>query len=247
MKIIHLFAVLGVFAAVSLTPVPAPAAAGDGVALAIVYDTSGSMRDEVRDRAGNPTPKYVIANRALVNIATRIQAFATNSTTGAPRNIQAGLFIFDGSNVKQAVPFGPFDAAAYKDWARKFSSPDGGTPLGNALAVAGKTVLNSGLARKHVLIITDGMNTAGPTPAEVMPRLKQQAQEKQRPPCPCTSSPSTWMPKFSMRSRSSARRWSAPRMKSSSTRNWSLSCSARFSSKKKNRKEAVNQRKETYV
>lgn len=179
MKIIHLFAVLGVFAAVSLTPVPAPAAAGDGVALAIVYDTSGSMRDEVRDRAGNPTPKYVIANRALVNIATRIQAFATNSTTGAPRNIQAGLFIFDGSNVKQAVPFGPFDAAAYKDWARKFSSPDGGTPLGNALAVAGKTVLNSGLARKHVLIITDGINTLGSTPAEILPQVQQQAAAKE--------------------------------------------------------------------
>lgn len=179
MKIIHLFAVLGVFAAVSLTPVPAPADAGDGVALAIVYDTSGSMRDEVRDRAGNPTPKYVIANRALVNIATRIQAFATNSTTGAPRNIQAGLFIFDGSNVKQAVPFGPFDAAAYKDWARKFSSPDGGTPLGNALAVAGKTVLNSGLARKHVLIITDGINTLGSTPAEILPQVQQQAAAKE--------------------------------------------------------------------
>jgi uncharacterized protein YegL len=179
MKTIHLVAVLGVFATVSSTPIPAWAAEGEGVAVAIVYDTSGSMKDEVRDRAGHQTPKYVIANRALENIATRIQAFATNTTTGAPRNIQAGLFIFDNANVKQAVPFGPFDAAAFKNWARKFSSPDGGTPLGNALAEAGKTVLNSGLAHKHVLIITDGENTLGPTPAEIMPQVRQQAAAKE--------------------------------------------------------------------
>ena len=179
MKNNHLVTVLGVLAAISSTPVPAWAAEGDGVAVAIVYDTSGSMKEEVRDGAGKLTPKYVIANRALENIATRIQAFATNTTTGASRNIQAGLFIFDGAAAKQAVKFGPFDAAAFKDWARKFSSPNGGTPLGNALAEAGKTVLDSGLARKHVLIITDGNNTLGPTPAAIMPRVKQQAAAKQ--------------------------------------------------------------------
>jgi len=179
MKTIHLVTALGVLAAVSSTPVPAWAAESDGVAVAIVYDTSGSMKEQVRDGAGNLTPKYVIANRALENIAARIQAFATNTTTGAPRNIQAGLFIFDGSHTKQAVKFGPFDAAAFKDWARKFSSPDGGTPLGNALAEAGKTVLNSGLTRKHVLIITDGNNTLGHTPAKTMPEVQQQAAAKQ--------------------------------------------------------------------
>ncbi len=46
------------------------------------------------------------------------------------------------------------------------------------MSVATRTVMNSPLSRKHVLIITDGMNTAGPTPAVVMPKLKQQAQEK---------------------------------------------------------------------
>jgi len=179
MKTIHLAAVLGVLATVIFTAIPARAADNDGVALAIVYDTSGSMKEEVRDGAGNLTPKYVIANRALENIADKIQTYATNAPAGVPRNIQAGLFIFDGANVKPAVKFGPFDAAAFKDWARKFSSPDGGTPLGHALAEAGKTVLNSGLARKHVLIITDGINTLGPPPAKIMPQLRQQAEAKQ--------------------------------------------------------------------
>jgi len=39
-------------------------------------------------------------------------------------------------------------------------------------------VLASPLSRKHVLVITDGQNTAGPQPSAVLPKLKQQAEEK---------------------------------------------------------------------
>jgi hypothetical protein len=38
--------------------------------------------------------------------------------------------------------------------------------------------LDSPLGHKHILIITDGINTAGPTPATVLPRLKQQAAQQ---------------------------------------------------------------------
>ena len=155
------------------------AAEEDGVALAIIYDTSGSMHDPVRDTTGGFSPKYKIANRALLAAAKQIQAFATNNPAGAPRKIHAGRFVFSGDSAREAVKFGPFDAAALEDFARSFSKPNGNTPLGNALSVASRTVMNSPLTRKHVLIITDGMNTAGPTPAAVMPRLKQQAEAKQ--------------------------------------------------------------------
>src|SRR3974390_3046129 len=53
--------------------------ADEGVALAIIYDTSGSMRDPVPDQNGGSSPKYVIANRALKAVADQIEAFATNS------------------------------------------------------------------------------------------------------------------------------------------------------------------------
>ena len=59
-----------------------------------------------------------------------------------------------------------------------FASP-GGTPLGNALRQAGQRVLNSPLSHKHVLILTDGLNTVGPEPAAILPGLKQQAEQKQ--------------------------------------------------------------------
>lgn len=157
-----------------------PAAADEeGVAVAIVYDTSGSMNDPVKDEAGKAAPKYLIANRALGAIANRIQTFATNSAAGGPRKINAGLFVFQKDGPHAAIPFGPFNAAALTTWAQGFSKPTGGTPLGNTLNTAGRTVINSGLMRKHVLVITDGLNTIGPEPAAILARLQQEAGQKQ--------------------------------------------------------------------
>jgi len=175
----RLITILGTLAAIMASSAQLFAAQEDGLALAIVYDTSGSMKEQVRDRNGKLSPKYVIANRALEAISKRIQTFATNATTGGLRTIHAGLFVFDGTGAKQAVKFGPFDASTFQNWAQRFSAPEGGTPLGNALTAASQTVLNSGLPRKHVLVITDGINTVGPDPAAVMPRLSQLAEQKQ--------------------------------------------------------------------
>src|SRR6266511_3384895 len=79
-------------AAIMASSVQLFAAQEDGSALAIVYDTSGSMKEQVRDRNGKLSPKYVIANRALEVMSKRIQTFATNAATGGTRTIHAGLF-----------------------------------------------------------------------------------------------------------------------------------------------------------
>lgn len=163
-----------------LGPPPVRLLAGEpeGVALAIIYDTSGSMRDPVRDHAGQMTPKYLIANKALASVADQIQAFVTNSAAGTPRKIETALFTFQGERAREVMKLAPFDAAALKIWAAHFSNPNGSTPLGNALTAASKAVFASPLPRKHILIITDGMNTAGPSPAEVLPHLKKRAEEQ---------------------------------------------------------------------
>jgi hypothetical protein len=164
-----------------LGPPPARlrAAEQEGVALAIIYDTSGSMRDPVRDEAGRLTPKYLIANKALARVADQIQAFVTNNAGGAPRKIDAALFIFQGEHAREVMKLAPFDAASLKNWAAHFSNPNGSTPLGNALTAASRAVFASPLPRKHVLIITDGMNTVGSSPAEVLPHLKKRAEQQQ--------------------------------------------------------------------
>src|SRR5262249_18803449 len=63
------------------------AAEDEGIALAIVYDTSGSMTHSVKDERGKMTPKYVIAQRALGAIVRRLQNFTTNAPAGATRRV----------------------------------------------------------------------------------------------------------------------------------------------------------------
>jgi hypothetical protein len=176
MKIIPSIAVLTVLAAGARGLGSLCAAEPEGVALAIVYDTSGSMKDVVHDKHGKSSPKFVIANRALTSVAGQIQNFITNSPDGKPRKVDAALFIFSGENATAAIPLGPFDATALQNWAASFRNPAGGTPLGNAVNAAARAVLDSPLPRKHVLVITDGVNTQGPQPSSVIPSLKNQAE-----------------------------------------------------------------------
>ena len=157
------------------------------------------MKERVRDSSGQMTPKHVIAKKSLLDAVRQIQNFATNAATGSPRKIDAALFIFKGGSATEAIPFGPFNARAITDWVNGFSSFDTGTPLGNALAQAGDRVLKSNRAHKHVLVITDGMNTLGPDPAVTLPRLKEKAarQEASWRAAAARPSPSRTMPTLS--------------------------------------------------
>jgi hypothetical protein len=178
MKIIQSFAVFAAFFVLASPGRPVAAAEPEGVALAIVYDTSGSMKQRVRDANGRLTPKHVIAKRALDSIVRRLQGFATNAS-GAPRRMEAGLFVFSGQEPRAWVKFGPFDGTNIKAWTTNLPEPAAGTPLGHALKQAGQAVLGSPLPRKHVLVITDGANTVGPDPAAVLPQLQAQAAKGQ--------------------------------------------------------------------
>lgn len=157
----------------------AAATTEDGVALALVYDTSGSMNEPVRDGAGKLTPKHVIARRALQSIGQRLEAFVANAPAHAPRRLEVGLYAFSGGVAKEFTKLSSFEPPMVAGWNRALPAPSGGTPLGPALELAGRAVLESPLPRKHVLVVTDGQNTVGPDPARVWPELKQKAAGKQ--------------------------------------------------------------------
>jgi hypothetical protein len=177
MRHIPSLAVLAVLLLPGMAGTRCGAATTDGVALAVVYDTSGSMRDPVPDGTGKRSPKYLIANRALEAIARRIGRFAGGP--GGTRAVEAGLFVFSDRGARLAVPFGPFKAEDFQAWARRFDRPQGGTPLGAAIADAGRAVLASNLSRKHVLVISDGESNIGLDPAGAMAELKRQADRQQ--------------------------------------------------------------------
>ena len=179
MRNIPLVAVLTLLSSVGAAPLRANAAQEDGVALAVVYDTSGSMSELVRDSSGKQAPKHVIAKRALQAVVKRLQAFMTSAPAGGPRKMHAGLYVFSPDGAKEFVNFGPFDPKDVDVWTKNLPTPSSGTPLGNALQTASQAVLKSPLSHKHVLVITDGMNTVGPDPAKVFPELKKQAEQMQ--------------------------------------------------------------------
>jgi hypothetical protein len=176
-----IFSVVLVTIGILLGPglVAASAADEDGVALGILYDTSGSMSEAVRNSHGSTSPKYVIANKALLAVVKQIQTYTTNGVTGAPRKVDVGLFIFDKSGAREVVKLGPFDPGAIENWAKDFSQPSGSTPLGNALRTVSQVVIDSPMPRKHILVITDGANTVGPAPEQVLPGINRAAEKKQ--------------------------------------------------------------------
>ena len=166
---------LAIFAMGSPCRLQAAAASEDGVALEVVYDTSGSMSETAPDGAGGRKPKYVMAIRALGAIVDRLQAYVTNAPANAPRKLQFGLLTFGDSTSKQAIPFGDFKIETIRAQLKSLPTPDGGTPLGEAVKTAWHTVLASNLTKKHIIVVTDGENTVGPDPATVLPALREQA------------------------------------------------------------------------
>jgi Mg-chelatase subunit ChlD len=141
------------------------------VAIAIVYDTSGSMLQPVKDAAGNSAPKYQVANRAVEAIVTRLEKFSKSSG----KKLKVGLFTFSGSTGKAVVPLAPFEPKKLRDWIAGFDKPQGGTPLGNASAVAARALIAAKAGARHVLVITDGENTLGEPPEKSIAQVSDEA------------------------------------------------------------------------
>lgn len=173
------FLVLVATACVALDPQASLGADEDGIALAIVYDTSGSMKEPVRTADGKQAAKWIIGNRSLEQIIHRVEHFATNSNP--PKTIHAGLFIFKGTGAAEAVKFGPFKPDAMRDWVKQYRGPDSGTPLGITIETASRALMNSKFTAKHILVVTDGINTSGPDPVVVVPKINKASESKGSP------------------------------------------------------------------
>ena len=53
-----------------------------------------------------------------------------------------------------------------------------GQVVGAAVEVAGNALLGANAEARHTLVITDGVNTAGPDPASTIERLNKTAEQK---------------------------------------------------------------------
>jgi Mg-chelatase subunit ChlD len=148
----------------------------DGIAAAILIDTSGSMMDPVRDTDGVLRPKIQIARRAAEDLVSQFDKYSRDH---AGQQIKVGIYEFSdrgrGPVCREVVPLGTPDLNAAKTAIAQMRA-EGDTPIGDAMIVAKRNLDNLGLSKRHILVITDGENTKGYSPAEVTRVITNQSE-----------------------------------------------------------------------
>jgi len=141
-------------------PYQAEVEEGLGAALAILVDTSGSMK---QNAPGDSRPKYVVAQEALEAMLDATDAFIAKRPDFP---IKIGVYSF-ASSVHVLRPIQPYDRAAVRATLASLPRPGGGTAIGDAMREARPDLYRAGVFRKYLLVVTDGDNTNGRSPDDV--------------------------------------------------------------------------------
>lgn len=145
----------------------------DGIALAIVYDNSGSMGEDVKNSKGKNERKDLVARRAMIKVIETLKSYSERSG----KKIQVGIVKFDGV----AVEMQDFSYPSLMGFAKKAENDGLNTPLGVTMESAIGMVLQSPMAEKHVIVLTDGMSNAGPDPQEILSSPEYKAVSSEFP------------------------------------------------------------------
>jgi Mg-chelatase subunit ChlD len=140
-----------------------------GAAVAILVDTSGSMRDQA---PGDTRPKSAVAQDALEAMLDATDAFIARRPDFP---IKIGIYSFS-SHVRTLRPIQPYNRAAIRTVLNALPRPGGGTAIGEALRAARPDLYRAGLYRKYVIVVTDGENTSGPSPDDVAREMFQKSE-----------------------------------------------------------------------
>jgi Mg-chelatase subunit ChlD len=153
----------------SPAPYQAEVEEGVGAAVAILVDTSGSMRDAAE---GDPRPKYVVAQQALEAMLDATDAFIARRPDFP---IKIGVYSFS-SGVRTLRSIQPYDRDSVRAALSKVPQPGGGTAIGEALREARPDLYRAGVFRKYLLVVTDGENTSGRSPDEVVREISRKSE-----------------------------------------------------------------------
>jgi VWA domain-containing protein len=153
----------------SAAPYQAEVEEGLGAAVAILVDTSGSMRDAA---AGDSRPKYVVAQQALEAMLDATDAFIAKRPDFP---VKIGVYSFS-SGVRTLRSIQPYDRGAVRVALSKLPQPGGGTAIGEALREARPDLYRAGVFRKYLLVVTDGENTSGRSPDEVVREISRKSE-----------------------------------------------------------------------
>jgi len=143
---------------------------GLGAAVAILIDTSRSMREEA---PGDNRPKAVVAREALDAMFDATESFVAGRPDFA---VKVGIYSFS-SDASTVMPMQPFDRTAIRDALARVPRPGGGTAIGEAMLTARPDLYRAGVFRKYLLVVTDGENTAGRSPDQVAREIFRKSEQ----------------------------------------------------------------------
>jgi len=141
-------------------PYQAEVEEGLGAAVAILVDTSGSMKE---DPPGESRPKHVIAREALETMLNATDAFVAKRPDFP---IKIGIYSF-ASSPRELLPIQRYNRETVRAALANLPRPGGGTAIGDALREARPALYRAGVFRKYILVVTDGDNTTGRDPDDV--------------------------------------------------------------------------------
>jgi Mg-chelatase subunit ChlD len=147
-------------AAEPAAPYQAEVEEGLGAAVAILVDTSGSMRETA---PGESRPKHVVAREALEAMLDATDGFVAKRPDFP---IKIGVYSFS-SGVSTVLPLQLYNREAVRAALNRLPRPGGGTAIGEAMRSARPDLYRAGVFRKYLLVVTDGENTAGRSPDDV--------------------------------------------------------------------------------
>lgn len=159
---------------------PATKPSKDGIAVMILIDASGSMQDSVKDAGGKTDSKISIARRCVEKTVKQIEGFQKEEPN---RTILLGIDSFTALdanklNQKTIVPLSLPDSSKIAERLQRIT-PNGGTPIGDAIISASHELFNTSLNRTHILVVTDGENTSGQKPEHVLNAISKLPVESQ--------------------------------------------------------------------
>jgi Mg-chelatase subunit ChlD len=140
-----------------------------GAAVAILIDTSGSMKEPV---PGDGRQKHVIAREAIEAMLDATDAFIAKRPDFP---IKIGVYSFS-SGVRTLRSIQPYDRAAVKAALANVPGPGGGTAIGDAMREARPDLYRAGVFRKYLIVVTDGENTNGRSPERVAREIWSKSQ-----------------------------------------------------------------------
>jgi Mg-chelatase subunit ChlD len=154
---------------VSSAPYQAEVEEGLGAAVAILIDTSRSMRE---DAPGDSRPKAVVAREALEAMFDATESLIAKRPDFA---VKVGIYSFS-SDASTVLQMQSFDRAAIRAALARVPRPGGGTAIGEAMLAARPDLYRAGVFRKYLLVVTDGENTAGRSPDQVAREIFQKSE-----------------------------------------------------------------------